>query len=55
MELWGGASELCMERECKYGSMVYGMYLYVKDYKHGDDLNSDVTTDMFILYSNCRY
>jgi hypothetical protein len=29
--------------------------LYVKNYKHGDDRNSDITTDMFIWDSNCKY
>jgi hypothetical protein len=37
--------ELCMETECKYGSMVYGMYLYIKNYKHGDDENFEVIFD----------
>ena len=38
-----------MEKERKYGSTVYGVSLYVKNGKHGDDVNSEVTTDMFIL------
>jgi len=29
--------------------------LYVKNYRHGDDVNSGVKPDMFILYSNCKY
>ena len=29
--------------------------LYIKKWKLDDDLNSDVTTDMFILCSNYRY
>jgi len=28
--------------------------LYVKNYSHGDDVNSKVKTDRFILYSNCK-
>jgi hypothetical protein len=43
--------KLCMETECKYGSRIYGIILYVKNCKHGDDVNCEVTTDMFILYS----
>ena len=36
-----------METYCKYGSTVYGMY-YVKNWKRGDYMNSEVTNDISI-------
>jgi hypothetical protein len=29
--------------------------LYVKHSRHGDDVNCEVQTDVFILYSNYKY
>ena len=29
--------------------------LYVKNWKHGNNMNSEVTTDLFILHSNYKY
>jgi hypothetical protein len=28
---------------------------YVKNYKHGDVLSSEITSDVFIFCSNCKY
>jgi hypothetical protein len=37
-----------METEGYYGSRIYGMYLYVKNCKDGNDENSAVKSDMSI-------
>jgi hypothetical protein len=49
--MWNSA----WSRNVNMAARYMGCTLYVKNYKHGNDVNSEVVIDMFILCSNYIY